>query len=75
MKKRHFDFKLGEKTRNVWAGDLVVTCEYLGELSQGRKLFWDIENKCFRRVFNEIDDDDGPCLNGWDCADRPSKLI
>lgn len=74
MKKPRF--KIGDTTPNVWAGDFVTVCEYLGDLGQGRMLFWDVQNKCFRRVFVELTgEDDRPVLNGWDCANRPSELL
>lgn len=72
MKK--FKFKLGNKTKDIWAGDLVTECEYLGELGQDRMLFYDTKFKCFRRVFIEMTHGE-PVLSGWDCADRPSKLL
>jgi hypothetical protein len=74
MKKKNFEFKVGDKTKDVWAGDFVATCEYLCNLGQGRMLFYDVECKCFRRVFVEVVDGN-PCLNGWDCASTPSKLL
>lgn len=72
---KKFKFEIGEKTTDVWAGDIVTTCEYLGELGQGRMLFWDVQHKCFRRVFIAVGDDGKPYMNGWDCASRPSKLL
>jgi hypothetical protein len=74
MKKKNFKFKIGDKTTDIWAGGLVSTCEYLGELGQGRMLFYDVTFKCFRRVFIEVNDGE-PMLNGWDAASRPSKLL
>jgi len=74
MKKKLFDFRLGDKTKDVWAGDIVTECEYLGELGQGRMLFYDTRFKCFRRVFIEMCDGE-PILNGWDAASKPSKLL
>ena len=69
------NFKLGERTSDVWAGDIVTICEYIANIGQGRMLFWDINNKCFRRVFIELYSDGTPILNGWDCATCPSKLL
>jgi hypothetical protein len=71
---KKFKFEIGEKTQSVWCGDIVTTCEYLGDLGQGRMLFWDVTFRCFRRVFIEMDGKT-PILNGWDCASRPSKLL
>jgi hypothetical protein len=71
---KDFKFKLGEKTRDVWAGDLVHECEYIADMGQGRMLFYDIKNKCFRRVFLEMSHGK-VCMNGWDCSDSPSKLM
>lgn len=45
------EFKIGEKTKEIWAGDLVTECEFLAKLGNGQMLFYDIEYKCFRRVF------------------------
>jgi hypothetical protein len=72
---KKFKFNIGDITRDVWAGDIVSTCEYLGELGQGRMLFWDVTAKCFRRVFIAVHDDGTPYMNGWDCDTRPSKLL
>ena len=74
MTSKKFNFTIGEKTKDVWAGDIVTTCEYLGNLGQGRMLFYDTTFKCFRRVFVEVVNGD-PYLNGWDCANKPSELI
>lgn len=74
MKKKKFTFEIGEKTQDVWAGDLVIDCEYLGDLGQGRMLFYDTTFKCFRRVFIDVLDGE-PYMNGWDSASRPSKLL
>lgn len=74
MAKKNFKFKLGDKTKDVWAGDIVSTCEYIADLGQGRMLFYDTDNKCFRRVFIQMEDGE-PCLNGWDCASKPSQLL
>jgi len=71
--KKNFNFKLGDKTTDVWAGDIVTECEYLADLGQGRMLFYDIKFKCFRRVFREPHGK--AILNGWDVADRPSKFL
>jgi hypothetical protein len=75
MKKKNFNFKLGDKTRDVWAGDIVTTCEYLGSLGQGRLLFYDTTCKCFRRVYIAVSNLGEPYLNGWDSVDEPSKLL
>ena len=74
MKKKKFKFKLGDKTRDIWSGDIVSDCEYLADLGEGRMLFYDTTCKCFRRVF--IDATDGILgLNGWKCTNKPSKLL
>lgn len=73
--KKKFKFKLGDKTTDVWAGDIVTECEYLGDLGQGRMLFYDTRFKCFRRVFIVVDEDGKPYMNGWDCAKKPSELL
>lgn len=71
---KKFKFELGDKTTDVWAGDLVCDCEYLGELGQGRMLFYDVTNECFRRVFIQFSNGNF-ILNGWDCASKPSELL
>lgn len=73
--RKNFKFKLGDKTEDVWAGDIVTKCEYLADLGQGRMLFYDTRFKCFRRVFIVVDKDGEPYLNGWDCAGKPSDLL
>ncbi len=72
--KNKFKFKLGEKTNKVWAGDFVSECEFLADLGEGRMLFYDTTAKCFRRVFIEFDEGQ-PYMNGWNCANKPSKLL
>jgi hypothetical protein len=73
--KKNFKFKLGDKTKDVWAGDIVTNCEYLGDLGQGRMLFYDTWFKCFRRVFIFVDENGEPYMNGWNCYSKPSKLL
>lgn len=76
MSKKKFKFEVGEKTRDVWSGDLVSDCVFLATIGQGRMLFYDETFKCFRRVFIEVDPGSGePYMNGWDCASKPSKLL
>ena len=70
-----FKFKVGETTKNIWSGDIVTECEFVADLGRGQMLFYDKTFKCFRKTFVEVDDDGKPYLNGWDCADRPSKLV
>jgi len=66
-------FKLGDKTKKVWAGDIVTECEFICDLDRGNMLFYDTKFKCFSRVFQEPYGKQ--ILNGWDCADKPSELI
>ena len=68
-------FKLGDVTDKVWVGDIVTKCEFLSFLDDGRMLFYDITFKCFRLVFWEQLDGSEFILNGWQCANKPSKLI
>lgn len=72
--KKKFKFEVGDKTKDIWSGDLVSECVFLANIGQGRMLFYDETFKCFRRVFIEMCDGE-PCLNGWDCASKPSKLL
>lgn len=73
--KKKFKFEVGDKTRNIWSGDLVSECVFLANIGQGRMLFYDETFKCFRRVFIEVDDDGRPYMNGWNCASKPSTLL
>lgn len=73
--KNKLKFKIGERTTDVWCGELVTTCEFLTNLGSGQMLFYDITNKCFRKVDIEFDDDGVLFMNGWDCSQIPSKLI
>jgi len=75
MKKKNFKFKLGDKTTDIWCGDIVTECEFIANLKCGLMLFYDTTDKSFRRVFIEVDDDGHPYMNGWDCASKPSKLL
>lgn len=72
--KKNFKFKVGEETTDIWCGDIVTKCEFLCNLDNGLRLFYDIKDKCFRKVFIEVADDGTPYMNGWNCASRPSKL-
>ena len=69
-------FKLGDKTKNIWSGDLVSECEFICYLEDGHKmLFYDVTYKCFRRVFSELSDSGEYIMNGWNCSDRMSELL
>ena len=72
--KKKFKFKLGDKTKDIWSGDLVSECEFIADLGEGRMLFYDIKDQSFRRVFIEFDGK-RPYMNGWKCAKKPSELI
>ena len=68
------NFKFGEKTTNIYSGDIVSTCEFVADLGKGRLLFWDVTFKCFRRT--KVRRGDGELyLDGWDCESRPSKFV
>lgn len=71
---KKFKFEFGERTTDIWCGDLVITCEFITNLKNGQMLFFDIENKCFRKVFIEVNDNNVPYMNGWNCASVPSEL-
>lgn len=66
--------KIGDKTKEIWSGDIVTECEFLGHIDGGRMLFYDTTLKCFRSVFFEIDEG-SMVLNGWKAASKPSELI
>jgi len=66
--------KLGDRTKEIWVGDIVVECEYIADLGQGRMLFYDITTKCFRRVYFELYEGNA-ILNGWDCAKTVQELL
>ena len=72
--KKKFEFKLGDKTKDVWIGDFVTTCEFITNIGQGRMLFYDTKFKCFRRVFIEMYHGE-PVLNGWEASHKPSELL
>lgn len=54
-------FKRGDITKDVWAGDLVSTCEFIDDIGLGIMLFRDITFGGYRAVYR---DKDG-VLNGW----------
>ena len=72
---KKFKFKVGEATENIWCGDIVTKCEFLADLGSGQMLFYDVNDKSFRKVFIEVDDDGKPYMNVWNCASKPSKLL
>lgn len=67
--------KLGDKTNGVWAGELVIECEFICDLEDGKMLFYDNNNKCFRLVFYQHQSNDDFILNGWKCANTISELL
>lgn len=73
--KKKFKFEVGESTEDIWCGDIVTRCEFLADLGQGQMLFYDVKDKCFRKVFIDVTEDGEPYMNGWNCAGKPSKLI
>ena len=80
MKARLPLFKPGDVTEDVWSGDIVNECEFIRYLDHGMMLFYSRTTKCFVRAFWETwDDEDGEkpevILNGWECAESPSKFI
>lgn len=66
--------KIGDKTKEIWSGDIVTECEFLGHIDGGKMLFYDVDFKCFRAVYFEIYEGN-TILNGWTCAKKPSELI
>lgn len=75
MKNKKFKFTVGEKTTNIWCGDVVTECEFLADLESGQMLFYDVKSKCFRKVFIDVSPEGEPYMNGWNCESKPSKLI
>jgi len=67
-------FQLGDVTKDIWAGDLVSTCEFVADIGEGRMIFYDTTFECFRRVFWENKQGNW-CLNGWKCASTISELL
>ena len=67
-------FKIGDRTKSVWAGDIVSECEFLAYLDNGGMLFYDITFKIFRYVFWQAEDNGKFILNGWKCSSIPSTL-
>ena len=72
---KKFKFEIGESTTDIWCGDFVTKCEFLANLGNGQMLFYDVNDKCFRKVFIEVDEDGKPYMNGWKCESKPSKLL
>ncbi len=68
-------FKLGERTDEVWAGDLVTDCEFIADVGQGRMVFYDRGYRCFRLAFWETDGEGWVRLNGWACNPSLSGLF
>lgn len=67
--------KIGDKTKEVWIPEGVITeCEYLGDLGNGRLLFYDTIHKCFRAGFLDLMEGN-VILNGWETGEKPSDLI
>lgn len=67
-------WKLGEVTDKVWAGDLVSKYEYITNINSKNMLFYDKTFRCFRSVFREKYNGES-ILNGWNCASTISKLL
>jgi hypothetical protein len=74
-KKKKFKFKLGQKTKDVWSGDLVSECVFLTDIGNKDMLFWDITFRCFRRVRIYKSSSGKKYMSGWDCASEPSELL
>lgn len=75
MTKPKFKFEIGDRTTDVWHGDLITECVFLANLPFGQMLFYDIQSKVFRRVFIDVDDNGNPYMDGWTCAECPSELF
>ena len=56
-------FKRGDITKDVWAGDLVSTCEFIDDIGMGLMLFHDKTFGGYRAVHREKNG----VLNGWTC--------
>jgi len=66
--------KLGDKTKQVYSGEILTECEYICDLGRGRMLFYDTFFKCFRSVFLRYYEGK-IIMDGWECAPTPSQLI
>lgn len=67
-------FKFGDKTKEVYCGDIVAECEFI-TYHHGALIFYDTTFKCFRRVFWLMDVDRNYYMNGWTCAATIGGLI
>ena len=65
---------IGDKTREVWIGDTITECEFLGQLPDNRMLFFDTKFRCFRAVFFQVEEGN-VILNGMEAASKPSELL
>ena len=69
------EFTIGQKTKDVWSGDLVRECEFITYLDKGRgMLFYDLSSRCFRYVFWQYHMGKF-IMNGWRCAKTVSELL
>jgi len=63
MKMKHYE--PGDIENRVWAGDLVMKCEFIQYLPFGIMVFREMtHDSCLRAVYYEIDDGE-VILNGW----------
>ncbi len=67
-------FKLGDVTDKVWAGDLIIYCEFISYLNDGSMIFYDTTSKCFRRAYLARNGAE-LILDGWQCSQNLSGLI
>lgn len=67
------DFKLGDVIENVWCGEIFTVCEFICYMEYGNMLVYDVNHKCFRKVY--IQYNEGFILNGWQCANTPRELL
>ena len=67
-------YKFGERTKDIWSGDIVTICEFIMTLPNQRLLFYDIDCKIFRSCFWQVIQG-GFVLNGWDCTGTIKDLI
>lgn len=67
-------FKYGDISKDIWCGDIVTTCQFIGNLKDGKMLWRDLESNCFRLVHWE--DYAGKIyMNGWKCEEKLENLI
>lgn len=68
------NFKLGDKSDQIWCGDLCCECEFVSKLDHGKMLWHDTDFLYFRLVF--WDNVDGKLImNKWESSRKISDLL